>query len=386
MLFPDYRGASIVNLMSSITQGCGGAPNLYPVLRGLEANLLSAARNIVLCVIDGLGYDYLLQHGSGSDLHQRLHSRLHAVAPPTTAASVTTFLTGVAPQQHGLTGWFTWLREVGSVVTVLPFLTRCNRADLTQAGITPQELFAHPPLFARLPVRAYSLMPDWLAKSSFNQALLGPADLVLHQGMEDYFAKITAVVRAHAERKFLYAYWPHFDGLAHDHGVSSAPVREHFARLDEGFAQLFADLAGTETVVLVTADHGFVDTRPETRLRVNDLPELQRCLSIPLCGEPRLAYCYVRRGMERSFEDCVRTELAHAVELHRGEELIARGLFGLGAPHPELHSRVGDYVLELKDDYILIQRLPGETPLNLIGHHGGLSAAEVEVPLVLACC
>ncbi|MEW5757545.1 MAG: alkaline phosphatase family protein [Pseudomonadota bacterium] len=371
--------------MSSITQGCGGSSS-YPVLRGLDAQPLAEARNIVLCVIDGLGYDYLVRRGAGSQLHQRLHRRLHAVAPPTTSASVTTFLTGVAPQQHGLTGWFMWLREVGSVVTVLPFLTRCNRADLTQAGITPQELIAQPPLFARLPVRSYSLMPDWLANSVFNRALLGNAELVLHKGMEDYFSRINTVVRAHAERKFLYAYWPYFDGLAHDHGVGSAQAAEHFARLDDGFAKLFADLAGTETVVLVTADHGFVDTRPETRLRVNDLPELQRCLAVPLCGEPRLAYCYVRRGMEQTFADYVRSELAHAVMLHRGDELIAQGLFGLGAPHPELHSRVGDYVLALKDDYILTQRLPGETPLHLVGHHGGLSAAEVEVPLVLACC
>lgn len=187
VLFPDYQGGSIVNLMSSIISACGGEATLYPAMRNLDADSLANARNVIVCVIDGLGYDYLMRQGKGSIMQQHLHSRMHAVAPPTTAASITAFLTGLAPQQHGLTGWYTWFRELGSVVTVLPFLVRCNRSDLTLNGITPQALFGNQPVFDRMSVSSYSITPEWIARSAFNQAHLGKAELMPYRDLEHHF-------------------------------------------------------------------------------------------------------------------------------------------------------------------------------------------------------
>lgn len=168
--------------------------------------------------------------------------------------------------------------------------------------------------------------------------------------------------------------------------MNSVAVADHFALLDESFHHLTTQLSGTESVVLLSADHGFVDTPAERQLSVNSLPELQQCLQLPLCGEPRLAYCYVRNGMQQRLMDYVKSELAHAVELYPSGHLIEQGLFGLGEPHPELASRVGDFTLVMKKNYVLTQRLPGESAMQMTGFHGGLSAAEIEVPLILAQC
>lgn len=381
---PDYRGGSIVNLMSSLTAALGQSSGLYPELRALPATEIATAKNTVLMVIDGLGYEYLTGPGAGSVMHQHLHAAMDAVAPPTTAASISCFLTGDAPQQHGLTGWFTWLRELGSVVTVLPFQHRAGRASLFDHGITPEALFGHRPVFDRMEVDCYSLMPDWLVESEFNRAHLGKAQIDGHRGSDDYFGKIEALVRASEQRKYIYAYWPSFDAIAHDAGVASKKLAQHFAKLDRGFSQLLENLAGSDTRLILTADHGFIDTDQDTRLSSNDHPELLDCLQIPLCGEPRLAYAYPRPDKRQAFIDYIHKHLAHAVELHNGRDLIAQGLYGLGEPHPELHSRVGDLVLQMKANYIMTQRLPGEPELNMIGQHGGLSSAEMRVPLVTA--
>ncbi len=386
MRIPDYQGGSIVNLVSSIRQGCGGEPGLYPALRDFSCAQLSDAKNVVLLVVDGLGYDYLTNQGHGSSLQQQLHCALDAVAPPTTAASITTFLTGVAPQQHGLTGWFTWLREVGGVVTVLPFAMRGNRSDLGANGMTPQQLFNHKPFSDQLNVASYTLMPDWLGESAFNDSLLGKSELILHRGVSDYFDKIAEVVQQDEQAKYLYAYWPQFDTLAHKYGTESKQLAKHFAKLNRGFEKLQQQLAGSQTLLLLTADHGFINTTPESRLSINDYPEIMDCLQIPLCGEPRLAYCYVQNSQQKRFVERVEQQLGHALTIHRGENLIAQGLFGLGQAHPELKHRVGEFVLEMKENYILTQRLPGEADLQMIGQHGGLSDAEMRVPLVVAYC
>jgi len=370
--------------MQSLAMARGGDVGLYQPLEGLDVQTLGEARNLVLLVIDGLGYEYLSQH-TDSCLYRHLHSKITTVAPPTTAAAVSTFLTGLAPQQHALTGWFTYLRELGSVVTVLPYMLRAGGPQLGQLNRPVDELLNLPSFFDRLNVDTYSVMPNWLQASEFNSMVTGNAAFVPYDGYQQCFDEIGRLCRL-ASKKYVHAYWPGFDGLAHEHGVANDQVRSHFHELDEAFEKLLTELAGSDTTLLLCADHGFVDTLPETRLNLADHPSLEACLQVPLCGEPRLAYCYVRYEKRDQFERYVQQELSHAADLHISRELVDKNLFGLGEPHPELLPRVGDYTLVMKDNYIFTGRLLGDAPSKIVGHHGGLSAAEVYVPLVLANC
>jgi len=56
-------------------------------------------------------------------------------------------------------------------------------------------------------------------------------------------------------------------------------------------------------------------------------------------------------------------------------------MFGLGEPHPRLEERVGDYTLLMRGSQVIRDWLPQEKPHRQIGVHGGLSAAELQVPL-----
>ena len=105
---------------------------------------------------------------------------------------------------------------------------------------------------------------------------------------------------------------------------------------------------------------------------------------LPLCGEPRAAYAYVRAGREAQFEDYVRGRLADKVHLIRSEEVLRQGWLGPGEAHPALRDRLGDYVLIPRGQTILRDWLQGEERHTHVGVHGGLSAAEMTVPLVVA--
>jgi hypothetical protein len=80
------------------------------------------------------------------------------------------------------------------------------------------------------------------------------------------------------------------------------------------------------------------------------------------------------------FEQYVQTALAQDVELFPSAELIARGYFGLGPPHPRLRERVGDYTLVMRGNAAIKDWLLGERHYTQIGVHGGVSAAEMLVP------
>ena len=377
---PDYRGGGLVNLMSSIATALGGT-SPYPPLTALPPHALSGARHLVLLVIDGLGHDYLL-HRDGA-LCRHLRGRLTSVFPSTTASAIPTFLTGLAPQQHGLTGWNMYFREIGAIVAPLPFRVRTGRHALREAGVTPASLFGLTPLFDCLPLPCHVVSPRNIIHSDFNVAFSGRAQRHGYETLDELFALIAGLLRSDAP-SYVHAYWPQIDSLAHEHGIGSEPVAAAFAALDAAFEGLLDVVARSGSRVIVTADHGFIDSPPEQTIDLDDHPALRDTLLLPLCGEPRMAYAYVRAGRERQFEDYVRERLADRVQLFRSEDVLQRGWLGPGAAHPGLRDRLGDYVLIPRGQAILRDWLKGEERYTHVGVHGGLSEAEMRVPLVIA--
>ena len=381
LTLPDYDGGGLVNLMSSIATALGGG-SPYPPLAVLPPESLADARHLVLLVIDGLGFQYLSSRDGA--LRRHLRGQMTSVFPSTTASAIPSFLTGLAPQQHGLTGWNMYFREIGAIAAPLPFRFRAGRHALRDAGITPAQLFGLTPLFDRLPLPCHVVSPKPIIHSDFNVALSGKAQRHAYETLDEMFAVIAGILRSDAPRSYVYAYWPQLDSLAHEHGIHSDAVAEAFAALDAAFARLLDTAHGSDSLVIATADHGFIDTTVEATIDLDDHPELRETLLLPLCGEPRMAYAYVRAGRERQFENTVRGRLADRVHLIRSEDVLRQGWLGPGTAHPALQDRLGDYVLIPRGQTILRDWLKGEERHTHIGVHGGLSAAEMIVPLVVA--
>lgn len=380
---PDYHGGSIVNLMTSLAEGLGGAPAAPVPLRLLPGGRVAAARNVVLLVLDGLGFDYLAARGAAGGIRSGLLGPIDSVYPPTTATAITTFLTGLAPAQHGLVGWFTYFREIGAVTTVLPFTMRPARVPLAAARVRAAGLFGLTAVFDRIPAASTAVLPRHLVDSEYSRALGGRAERVGFRTFAGLVRKVSAAVRRGGGRRFVYAYWPELDRLAHRHGVGSDLVARHLADLDAGVAVLRRALLGTETLLVVCADHGFVDVAPAGRLRLEDYPALADALVLPLCGEPRTAYCYVHPERYGDFGRLAESLLGEAVEALPSARLPEEGWLGPGDPHPRLHQRLGHWTLRLRDGWCLTDRLLGEAAHPMVGFHGGASDAERRVPLAV---
>lgn len=386
MIFPDYSGGSIVNLMSSIEQGLGSSFDLYPPATALPISELQGCENLVFLVVDGLGYEYLTNAGSGSCLHGHLRSSLTSVCPSTTSAAVPTFLTGVAPQQHGFTGWFTWFRELGSILAALPFEPRHGGGALGRQGVDPGLLSGVKPFFERIDIASHVVVPNTIAESEFNLAFHDGANIRPYVGLEDFFNVIKTAVASKDGRNYVYAYWPELDSIAHARGVGSTEVDRHFAQFDAAFGSFIRRMQGSGCKIIVTADHGFIDVPSSGVIQMQDHPALADTLVMPLCGEQRFAYSYVHPDKADFFRQYVASELSHAIDLFASSDLIAQGRFGLGEPHPELESRVGHYALVMKPGYKIRDRVLGEKPKRHIGVHGGITAEEMYVPLVVVDC
>ena len=121
--------------------------------------------------------------------------------------------------------------------------------------------------------------------------------------------------------------------------------------------QFIKSIKDTSTTLLITSDHGFIDTNEKSVIWLEDHPELKKCLTLPLCGDTRAVYCYVHPSKTNEFENYVKNKISKYCYYYKSTDLIKNGFFGLYKENPELRERIGDYTLIMKKNYIFRDNL-----------------------------
>jgi len=380
MRLPNYADGSIVNLISSIEASYGLEP-MYGNLRSLGPDSLSEYDNMVLMVIDGLGRIYLDKNHPNSFIGKYSRSSMTSVFPTTTSAGITSFSTGVAPQQHAVTGWFMYLKETGMVTKILPFMPRIGGMMLSDIGVDHSMLIGPKPIFDRLPVRSHCILKEDISGAAYTRYISGNSTKMPYEDLDGFFENIIKACKSPGGGEYIYAYWSHFDTICHMHGVESGEAHSHFGEIDNGVKRLCEELEGTNTCVVLTADHGQINVEDGSVIDVADHPLLYDCLALPFSGESRAAYCYVRPSKVQAFERYVEDELSEFCDLLVSSDMVDMGFFGLFEADKRLYERIGDYTLLMKDNYVIKDDLLGEERFVMKGYHGGLSEEELHVPL-----
>lgn len=200
-------------------------------------------RRVVVAVLDGLRPDAIDPLGLA---HWRslaaggAETRLgQSVQPSVTAAALTSFFSGVAPDVHGVAGERFQLPRQPGRLALLPRV-------LAAAGV---------------PSAVHIRRVPWLYRGLARQmARLAGASVVTMQG-DDAPAILEAArpTLASGREGLVFLHFPDADAAGHAHGWMSAPYREAARRLDATLGAL-AHLAGVspegDTLLIACADHG----------------------------------------------------------------------------------------------------------------------------------
>ena len=273
--------------------------------------------------VDGLGYNYLKKNGKGSVFNENLRGSMTSVFLPTTACAITSFLTGVAPQQHAFTGWNINLKEVGLISKILPFIPRVGGDVLSKQDIKMSQIIMAESFVSKIKRKSFILNPQAVFNSDFTNYIAKGAKKLKYKTLQQFFNQLKKSIHG-SDRKYIYAYWPEFDKNAHETGVGSKKTLDHFKKLDREFKKFVKFVNGTDTIVIVTSDHGFIDTPLNRIIKLENHPELEECLSLPVCGEGRVAYCYVRASKIKQFEKYIKIKFKNYCWMYKSEELIKK--------------------------------------------------------------
>lgn len=358
---PAYRSGSLADLLPSVCDGLR-VPGCWDHLG------LGEHDRVVVLVIDGLGWHQLM---AAADLAPALAAAtrrsMTTVVPSTTATALTSLGTGEPAGGHGVVGTsfrvegqilfpLNWRRDIPvALVQQAPtWWSRASQAGVSVAVVSP---------------RAYA--SGGLTGAALNGGAYRGAD-----GPGERVAEIVAAARD-GSRALVYGYWEALDRAAHMHGVDSPHYRAELTAADR-FVQQLAEALPAGVRLLVTADHGVVDC--PVLFDLDARPALAEQVTA-LAGEPRLRHVYTVPGTATAVARIWASELGDCAEVATREEFVASGR--LGDLEPGLADRVGDVVVLARDNVRLTAASRDAVVSSLIGQHGSLTPAEMDVPLAV---
>lgn len=330
------------------------------------------ARHVILCLVDGLGWQSLREHEELAPYLAALGgASVDAPFPSTTPVGLGSLGTGLLAGEHGLVGASFEYPETGRVLSPLQW-----GGQPTPVAVQPE-----PTVFERVQragVRMTTLSSPDYESSGLTRAVLRGAD---YRGVEDMDERCEAVrdLLAAVGPSYTYVYWPELDRVGHESGVASSEWRSALRRVDLLVERLQALLV-PGSLLVVTADHGMVDIPAERRIPLDDDPRLASGVR-RWAGEPRARHVYTEAGAAPDVLTTWRSLLGDRVHVLPRAEAVERGLFG--PVDPALADRIGDLIAIPHAGWMLASRTD-PTISRLIGQHGGLTPEEILIPALTA--
>jgi hypothetical protein len=397
-IYPNYAGRSILNLPASICRLMGvpelGNPPLAPELL---AALGDEVRKVILVLMDALGLEHLrrfINEGKapiwGQLVEQGILAPVTSITPSTTSAALTSLWTGRGAAEHGIAGYELWLKEYGVVANTIrhaPMTFKGDAGSLSRAGFTPENFLPFTTLGTHLAahgVDSYALQHRSILTSGLSKMYFNDVDVQAFSTSTDLTVNLRKLLEDKAdERVYVWVYWDQVDYFSHFYGPDDERTVEEFSSFSNAFERLFLEplssKARSNTLVILTADHGQIATNPDPYYDLRNHSNLARRLHILPTGEHRLMYLFVRPGQTEAVREYFERTWPNQFTVVDPHYAVHAGLFGPGIPHARLADRLGDLLVAAHGNAYLWW---AEREDHLFGRHGGLSPDEMLVPLL----
>jgi hypothetical protein len=333
---------------------------------------------VAVVLVDGLGWQLLPELAPSAPLLASVLaggagrlSRLACTFPSTTPSSLVSLGTGAQPGEHGVLGFTLNIPGTDRVLTHILW-----RDDPPSAEWQPL-----PTWFQRLAkagVAARAVLPELFMGSGLTDAAYRGAQFRPANPTDDYAQLVIDELRA--APGLVYGYTADLDTAAHVFGVGSPQWHEAATRVDALLTRLVDGLPAN-AVLLVTADHGGLNVPPQARVDLDTDTRLSEGIRV-VAGEPRVRYLHTEPGAAADVQATWSELMDGRAEVYSREQAVATGMFG--PVDPRHLPRIGDVVVVCTGDTAVLATAhePPESA-RLIGFHGGATAAEMEIPLII---
>ncbi|WP_227999894.1 alkaline phosphatase family protein [Nocardia australiensis] len=374
---PPYGTGSLADLFPSLLAGFGVPGESDRLGLGLRAD------RICVLLIDGLGALSLAANPDAAPFLSSLApGELAAGFPSTTATSLSSLGVGVPPGEHGIVGYLINVPGHDRLVNSLRWRLHGEgpKTDLLRE-LVPEQFQPTTTVFERAAAHGIAVTqvaPHYQADSGLTRAVLRGCEFRAEVSFGDLVAGIGEALRR-GSHSLVYAYHGDLDTTGHVRGPSSDAWLLELAHVDR-LAAAVAEQLPPGGALIVTADHGMVEL--DDHIDFDNTPQLSDGVA-HLGGEPRARHVYTVDGAGTDVAAAWQEFLGPDFAVLSRTEVIGRGWFG-PVVAPRVAERIGDLVVVARGGRGVVRT--GVEPMQsmMIGHHGSLTPAELNVPLRIA--
>ena len=384
---PSPDRLNIVDLANAVAS-IGGAQDVpYSPGAATVADLVGPADHIVFVIVDGLGLNVVNTDHGADFLAAHVVAELTTVFPSSTPTVLTSYATGQWPASHGVPSWYLYLDEIDSIATIIHYSRRGDDKDLGSLGLTPDQAYATPSLASKMAWSTFAVVPEKIADTPFSLYCRGYPQSYGRYGYKDLEDAAGAVLKRLRECSgptCTHLYIPHVDSASHQYGIGHDMTKQVVGVVNGLLGRISAHLPSNGTIV-VSADHGLIDVAANAH-EIEPDDELVGYLEHEPWGTAPSVMLQVREDRAVEFESRFRERFGEDFFMLPTDEALELELFGPGPVSPVTRRRMGNY-LALSAGSSAIHynyHRTRERGPRKVADHGGLTADEMIVPLIVA--
>ena len=364
-ILPDYLGPNVRGIVPALL-----GPADWSALPSWFPEPIRHADQVVLLILDGLGWDQFQSHAEHLPVLNTLQGRaITTVAPTTTATALSSIATGLTPGEHGLIGYRMLVK--GEVINVLRWMTdpKEGQGGDRRRSLPPREIQPFQPFMG---VEVPVISPSELEGSAFTEAHLRGSRPVGYRAQSAIAVEVRRQLAA--GERFVYAYYGSIDKTAHERGFGEYYEAE--LRTADRLVGDVLDVLPAGAALLVTADHGQVEVGDRV---IHPSPDLLAMVAMQ-SGEGRFRWWHTGRVPPDEVSKAAIDVYGEVAWVVTREQTLDEGWFGPTVA-PPVAARLGDVAILAREPVTFYDPLDaGAFPL--VCRHGSLTSAEVLVPLL----
>jgi hypothetical protein len=359
-------------------------PSVLAALGVGEDNRLGlpdTARAVVV-LVDGMGLNGVQARADAAPFLSSMACReLTSGFPSTTVTSLASLSTGVPAGEHGMTGYSSYVEEVGEPVNWLSWRQVSGKEDLRER-LEPESVQSHETVWQQAADAGVSVTiassRDFEGTGLTRAVFRGGSFRGVTTGGDMVALAADAADRGH--RSLVYSYASELDFVGHVRGPGSDSWAAQLSLIDKRI-ELLAQRLPAGTTLYVTADHGMAEVPQEETVDADEEHSPLRDGVIAIAGEPRMRHVHAQAGAAADVLTTWQNVLGERAWVMSGDDAAKSGLFG-PVVTAEARSRIGDVVAISRGGLGIVQRKRESRLSALPGHHGALTDVELLVPLL----
>jgi len=357
---------------------------------------------VVLFLIDGLGKNYLQKFKGNNKFLKTIDEIgadffLTSQFPSTTAANITTIHTGLDVAHHGVYEWFYWEPLIDEIIAPILFsYARDKNRETLQNKVNPNDIYPTKTVYQKLNqhgVKSFVFQNKRHVNSAYSKTLLKGADIKGYKSLSKGMETLAECINNESGKAYYLFYYDVIDKTSHKYGPeskkSNREVKKAFKAIEK--LQTMLNKLDENILFILTSDHGQITLDHDKNVYLNqEFPEIEKYIKksrdenllVP-AGSPRDMFLYIKDEMLDDALNLLKGKLHKKAIVCKTSYLIKNRYFGRKNISQALQNRLGNLAILPLENWTVWWYEEGIFHVKNLGHHGGLSNDEMEIPLLI---